>query len=110
MNTLFPFPGRRLARLLMLVLAGYMSVSPVARAGLTVDIHLYHDELGYYFYSYLSADATLPAFPNGVYQIASPTVPLAARSSFSTPRMARSASVTTAIAVAVPITARLTRR
>jgi hypothetical protein len=76
MNTLFPFPGRRLARLLMLVLAGYMSVSPVARAGLTVDIHLYHDELGYYFYSYLSADATLPAFPNGVYQIASPTVPI----------------------------------
>jgi hypothetical protein len=46
-----------------------------APAGLTVDVHLYHDNYGYYFYPYLSANSTLPNFPDGIYQVASPQIP-----------------------------------
>jgi len=49
--------------------------APAARAGLTVDIHLYHDNFGYYFYPYLNANTNLPGFPDGIYEIASPQIP-----------------------------------
>jgi hypothetical protein len=48
---------------------------PTARAGLTVDIHLYHDTYGYYFYPWLNANTNLPDFPTGNYEIASPQIP-----------------------------------
>jgi hypothetical protein len=46
-----------------------------ARAGLTVDIHLYHDNNGYYFYPFLSTNTIPPNFPVGDYLIASPEIP-----------------------------------
>ena len=49
--------------------------SPAARAGLTVDIHLYHDNYGYYFYPWLNANTNAPGFPDGNYLIASPQSP-----------------------------------
>ncbi len=49
--------------------------APCARAGLTVDIHLYHDNIGYLFYPYLNATTNLPGFPDGNYQIVSPQIP-----------------------------------
>ncbi len=52
-----------------------MEGSFVARAGLTVDVHLYHDTYGYYFYPFLSADTNDPTFPDGTYMIASPQIP-----------------------------------
>jgi len=54
-----------------------------ARAGLTVDIHLYHDSYGYYFYPWLSANAVAPNFPIGIYQIASPQIPPTVRAGVS---------------------------
>src|SRR5277367_460020 len=48
---------------------------PTVRAGLTVDIHLYHDTYGYYFYPWLNANTNLPDFPTGNYEIASPQIP-----------------------------------
>ena len=57
----------------MALFAGF---APAARAGLTVDIHLYHDAYGYYFYPWLSPNATGPDFPDGVYMIASPQIPI----------------------------------
>src|SRR5208282_509636 len=59
----------------LLILAACLLFAPPARAGLTVDVHLYHDTYGYYFYPFLSANATLPNFPTGIYQIASPQLP-----------------------------------
>ena len=49
--------------------------APLARGGLIVDVHFYHDSFGYYFYSWLNADTDLPNFPDGIYQIASPQIP-----------------------------------
>jgi hypothetical protein len=48
---------------------------PSARAGLTVDIHLYQDTYGYYVYPWLTANANTPNFPTGNYLIASPQYP-----------------------------------
>ena len=62
---------RRLFKLGFLFLVGVFSASPVARAGLTVNIHLYRDSYGYYFYPNLSTNAVAPDFPEGVYRIAS---------------------------------------
>lgn len=67
------FRGRQLAALGLAAAAFWLS--PVARAGLTIDVHLYHDSWGYYFYPWLSADQTPPAFPDGNYLIASPQYP-----------------------------------
>jgi hypothetical protein len=59
---------------IFLLLAALMPAS-VARAGLTVDIHLYHDTYGYYFYPWLNTNTNLPNFPTGNYLIASPQIP-----------------------------------
>jgi concanavalin A-like lectin/glucanase superfamily protein len=59
----------------LLILAACLLVAPPARAGLTVDIHLYHDTYGYYFYPWLNANTNLPDFPTGYYMIASPQIP-----------------------------------
>jgi hypothetical protein len=67
--------ARRLLRLAFLIVALGIFAVPAARAGLTVDVHLYHNNFGYYFYPYLSANANPPDFPDGVYQIASPQIP-----------------------------------
>jgi hypothetical protein len=64
-----------LFRLGLLTLVLWFSAVPTARAGLTVDIHLYHDTFGYYFYPWLSANTNTPNFPNGYYEIASPQIP-----------------------------------
>ncbi|HVU28166.1 MAG TPA: LamG domain-containing protein [Verrucomicrobiae bacterium] len=65
----------RLVKFNFLVAGILCLLSPVVRAGLTVDIHLYHDNYGYYFYSWLNTNATTPDFPPGDYQIASPQIP-----------------------------------
>jgi hypothetical protein len=57
-----------------LAAAGLLIASP-ARAGLTVDVHLYHDQYGYYFYPWLNTNTTAPAFPVGDYEIASWEIP-----------------------------------
>ena len=69
-----PFSAGKLSRALVLLTA-LVTLALPARAGLTVDVHLYHDNFGYYFYPYLSANASLPNFPTGIYQIASPQIP-----------------------------------
>jgi hypothetical protein len=66
---------RRFSLLIFLAIAHFLLGTPSARAGLTVDVHLYHDIYGYYFYPYLSANATTPNFPSGIYEIASPQIP-----------------------------------
>ena len=65
----------RLSGFGLLILAACLWFAPSARAGLTVDIHLYHDTYGYYFYPWLNANASPPDFPNGYYMIASPQIP-----------------------------------
>ncbi|HXR04323.1 MAG TPA: LamG domain-containing protein [Verrucomicrobiae bacterium] len=59
----------------LLILAACVWFAPSARAGLTVDVHLYHDTIGYYFYPWLNANTNAPDFPNGNYMIASPQIP-----------------------------------
>jgi len=59
----------------LLVMAACWWSTPFARAGLTVDVHLYHDSYGYYFYPFLSTNTTPPGFPAGDYQIASWQIP-----------------------------------
>ena len=75
MKTIIVFNGGRFVRLAILILSACFFATSAARAGLTVDVHLYHDEIGYYFYSYLSANTNLPGFPNGNYEVASPQIP-----------------------------------
>jgi hypothetical protein len=59
----------------LLILGAGFWVAPAARAGLTVDIHLYHDTYGYYFYPWLNVTTNTPNFPDGYYMIASPQIP-----------------------------------
>ena len=66
---------RRSAGAGLLCLLALSSGLPAARAGLTVDIHLYHDTYGYYFYPWLNANTNTPGFPDGNYLIASPQIP-----------------------------------
>ncbi len=40
-----------------------------------MDINLYHDEIGYYFYPNLSEDTNAPFLPDGTYYVNSPQVP-----------------------------------
>ena len=61
----------RLFNFFFLLLASAFFAVPTARAGLTVDVHLYRDSYGYYFYPNLSTNAVAPDFPEGVYRIAS---------------------------------------
>ena len=72
---IFASPCARMFFRALILLTAVVTLAPRARAGLTVDVHLYHDNFGYYFYPFLSANATLPDFSNGVYQIASPQIP-----------------------------------
>jgi hypothetical protein len=75
MKAFLIFHPSRLWRLGFFILAlGFFAVLPV-RAGLTVDIHLYHTTYGYYFYPWLNANTNTPNFPNGYYEIASPQIP-----------------------------------
>ena len=66
---------RQYLRLGLLCLLALSFGSPAARAGLTVEIHLYHDTYGYYFYPWLNANTNTPDFPTGNYMIASPQIP-----------------------------------
>ncbi len=59
----------------LLIIAACLWLAPAARAGLAVDVHLYHDNFGYYFYPYLSTNTTPPDYPLGDYVIASPQIP-----------------------------------
>jgi Concanavalin A-like lectin/glucanases superfamily len=53
----------------------WLGLAPAARAGLTVNVSLYHDTFGYYFYPYLSEDTNLPSLPDGTYYVDSPQIP-----------------------------------
>ncbi len=59
----------------LFMLAACLWFAPGVRAGLQVDIHLYHDTYGYYFYPWLSTTTNTPGFPNGNYMIASWQIP-----------------------------------
>src|SRR5580698_8919684 len=61
--------------LALLLLPAVMWLAAPARAGLTVDLTLYHDTYGYYFYPYLNTNTTAPAYPTGTYLVASPQYP-----------------------------------
>ena len=58
-----------------ILLFAFLFNLPCARAGLTIDVHLYHDNIGYYFYPWLNTNAAPPAYPAGNYLVASPGVP-----------------------------------
>ena len=75
MKPIVQFLFHRLVKLHFLVAGIFCLLSPMARAGLTVDIHLYHTAYGYYFYPWLNANATPPDFPLGDYYVASPQIP-----------------------------------
>jgi Concanavalin A-like lectin/glucanases superfamily len=75
MKSAICFVSERLLNFATLIFAAGLFAAPAARAGLTVDIHLYHDTIGYYFYPYLNANTNTPGFPNGNYMIASPQIP-----------------------------------
>lgn len=75
MKTFSLFFARSLSRGIFFLVAASLLIAGSARAGLTVDVHLYHDNFGYYFYPFLSANTNLPDFPTGIYQIASPQIP-----------------------------------
>jgi hypothetical protein len=68
-------PLAGLYRLMFAALTAGLFAGSTARAGLTIDIHLYHDSIGYYFYPWLNTNATPPNYPAGYYQIASPQIP-----------------------------------
>ncbi|HTY87877.1 MAG TPA: LamG domain-containing protein [Candidatus Acidoferrum sp.] len=65
----------RSSLLCFLTAAAHLWFAPAAQAGLTVDVHLYHDQYGYYFYPWLNTNTTPPAFPVGDYEIASWQIP-----------------------------------
>lgn len=75
MKSAICFVSERLLNFATLMFAAGLFTAFPARAGLTVDIHLYHFNQGYYFLSWLSTNATPPNFPTGTYLIASPTYP-----------------------------------
>lgn len=75
MKTFSLFIGNAFYHGILFLTTAVMFMAAPVRAGLTVDIHLYHDQSGYYFFPFLSANANLPAFPDGIYQIASPQIP-----------------------------------
>ena len=59
----------------LLIVAVCLWFAPATRAGLTVDVHLYHDNYGYYFYPFLSTNTVPPSVPAGDYGIASWQIP-----------------------------------
>ena len=60
--------SRSVCFLALSIVAVVCPVSP-ARAGLTVDLHVYHDSYGHYFFPFLSTNTTPPDFPTGNYEI-----------------------------------------
>lgn len=75
MKSTIIFLRGQLARLGVLIFTAAIFVSLEARAGLTINVNLYHDTIGYYFYPYLSEDTTAPFLPDGTYYVNSPQVP-----------------------------------
>ena len=75
MNNLLNKSVRHCLRFGLLCLLALSFGPPSAHAGLTVDIHLYHDNYGYYFYPWLNTNTNTPDFPTGNYMIASPQIP-----------------------------------
>src|SRR5580704_1604347 len=75
MNALITFLSKQLLRGWLAAWIIAVFVANISHAGLSVDVHIYHDNDGYYFYPFLSANGESPNFPNGVYQIASPQIP-----------------------------------
>jgi hypothetical protein len=81
MNISFIFRVGRLARLGMLVFAGCLFVSPVARAGLVFNLQLYQygNQDGvtytYYFDPQLNTNTTAPSVPFGSYYLTSFGIP-----------------------------------
>jgi hypothetical protein len=69
------FPAAGVLRLGFILVAFCFWGSPTTRAGLTVDVHLYENSLGYSCYAYLNPDNNSPAFPDGYYTVASPEMP-----------------------------------
>ncbi len=67
--------SNRLRSFGLLLLLICLFTTPSARAGLTVDVHLYQDQYGYYFYPWLNTNTTPPAFPVGDYEVASWEIP-----------------------------------
>lgn len=59
----------------LLCIAAMLTLAPAARAGLTVDIHVYRSTYGYFFYPYLNSNTNIPTAPLGDYLIASPQYP-----------------------------------
>src|SRR5580658_248273 len=75
MKTTLIFLRSQLAWLGVLIFTAGIVVSPEAHAGLTINVNLYHDTIGYYFYPYLSEDNNPPFLPDGTYYVNSPQVP-----------------------------------
>jgi hypothetical protein len=71
----FRFLSLPLLQGLLIGLVSWLMGVSGARAGLTVDIHLYHDTIGYYTYPYLSTNGTTPDYPVGLYHIVTPDYP-----------------------------------
>jgi hypothetical protein len=51
----------------LLILTACLLFAPAARAGLTVDMHLYHDNNGYFCFPLLSTNTTTPNNPSNSY-------------------------------------------
>jgi hypothetical protein len=60
---------------ILLFTTASFGLMPAAHAGLTVNVALYHDTIGYYFYPYLNEDTNPPFLPDGTYYVNSPQVP-----------------------------------
>src|SRR5580704_19567344 len=77
MKTLHLLRFNHLAGVGGLCLAFLLLAAPFARAGLTLEIHIYTQSQGsgYVFYTPLLTNATAPAAPLGTYVISSPQWP-----------------------------------
>ena len=81
MKTLLSKPFRNYLRLSFLCLLALSGGAPTARAGLTMDLYLYHQTDGYYFYPWFNVNSTPPDYPLGGYVVTSPANPIAATTS-----------------------------
>lgn len=74
MKTAFSFV-RRAFGILRFALFICLFIVPSAQAGLTVNLNLYHDSYGYFFYPYLNTNSTGAGYPLGDYLVTSPQFP-----------------------------------